>query len=561
VLDLSVRAQHSGVMLRRHHLFVLGCFGIGGGCSPTGHVATDGSGAQAAGGAPLATGGVTAGGGSTGGSATGGSAVGGSAVGGAANSGGSPSVGGTLSTGGNASGGGSGGGEPRPVVEAQPGTSLLVVDPSEERQYFQGWGTSMCWWANRVGRWTPEGVGRVADVLLDEVEGLGFNIFRYNIGGGENPSHTHMHEYKDLEGFQASDGSFDWSADQPQRAVLDALLARDDSLILEAFSNSPPYWMTQSGCASGSANGGNNLSADAYDDFAHYLTEVVLHFRDEWGITFRTLEPLNEPDSTWWTESGGQEGCHFSPPNQEQIIQLVAAELAAKGLTGTVVSAADENSIDDAVTNLGGFSDGTLQAISQINVHSYAGSQRTELRALATELGKPLWQSESGPLGISVDDDIEAALIMAERIMDDMTLLGAEAWLDWQVADTSVNWASITLDDQSEDFEPRKRFYVQAAYSRFIRPGAQILGVDAPDILVAENADEQSLVLVFWGGSTARSFTLDLTQLPAVGDEAQVFRTSRTEDLVLLPSVPIEGYSLVVSAPANSLTTLVVPLP
>jgi O-glycosyl hydrolase len=496
---------------------------------------------------------------SVGGVPSGGSSAGGTSTGGTTSGGGAFTTGGTAS--GGSSGGGSGGSEPRPIVEPEPGTSLLVIDPAERRQHFQGWGTSMCWWANRVGRWTPEGVGRVADVLLDEVEGLGFNIFRYNIGGGENPSHTHMDEYKDLEGFQSSDGTFDWTLDQSQRAVLDALVARSDHLILEAFSNSPPYWMTESSCASGSSGGGNNLKADSYDDFAHYLTEVALHFRDEWGITFDTLEPLNEPNSTWWKSNGGQEGCHFSPANQEQIIQLVREQLDEKGLTETFVSAADENSIDDAITNLNGFGNGTLAAIAQINVHSYAGSKRQELRALATELGKPLWQSESGPLGISVDDDIEAALVMAERIMDDMTELGAEAWLDWQVGDVSLNWASITLNDGEEDFELRKRFYVQAAYSRFIRPGAQVLGVDAPDVLAALNLDGQSLVLVFWGGDMDRSFTLDLTQLPAVGTEAQVYRTSRTEDLEALPLLAIEGYSMVVSAPEGSLTTLVVPLP
>jgi hypothetical protein len=59
--------------------------------------------------------------------------------------------------------------------------------------------------------------------------------------------------------------------------------------------------MTKSGCASGNTDGSNNLKDDSYDAFADYLTEVVKHFRDSWGITFRTLEPLNEPNASWWT--------------------------------------------------------------------------------------------------------------------------------------------------------------------------------------------------------------------------------------------------------------------
>src|SRR5690606_6536211 len=163
-----------------------------------------------------------------------------------------------------------------------------------------------------------------------------------------------------------------------------------EAVIFEAFSNSPPYWMTKSGCASGSADGSNNLEDDAYDDFADYLTEVVAHYRDTYGIVFRTLEPLNEPNPNWWKSNGRQEGCHFSPSNQERILREVAAKLAEKGLTDTTVSASDENSMDDAYDNMRAFSAETLDVISQMNVHSYAGSKRAEVRQLAASKGKRL---------------------------------------------------------------------------------------------------------------------------------------------------------------------------
>jgi len=540
------------VNLRRRQLIPLSCLCLGIACSEAAPTGQGGSGGLSSGGAEGAVGGLSSSGGSSG-----------SSSGGELQSGGVSGSGGTSGSGAASSNGGSGGGLPRPIVEAEPGTTLLVIDPSDQRQEFEGWGTSLCWWADRVGRWSDEGVGRVVDALLDTETGLGYTIFRYNIGGGEDPAHDHMGQYREIEGFQTSDGAFHWDADPYQRAVLDELVARDPDLILEAFSNSPPYWMTQSGCASGSASGGNNLKDDAYEPFAHYLTEVVKHFKDSAGIVFRTLEPLNEPNANWWKAEGGQEGCHFSPANQQQIIQAVQAELAAKGLTDTVVSAADENSIDDAVTNLNSFSTETVEAIGQVNVHSYSGSKRKELRALTTTLDKRLWQSESGPLSVDVADDIEAALFMGGRIMADLTDLGAEAWVDWQVGDTSANWASITLSDQDEAFTARKRFYVQAAFSRFIRPGARILAVDVPDVVLALNQDGKSLAIVVRNGDAAgpRAFTLDLTALPSVGTQAQVYRTSRAEDLAALPDVAIEGFSFVVSAPANSLTTVVVPLP
>jgi len=70
--------------------------------------------------------------------------------------------------------------------------------------------------------------------------------------------------------------------------------------VFEAFSNSAPWWMTTSGCASGAERGGeDNLCADAVPAFAAYLAAVVGHFCRVEGIAFGSVSPLNEPDSAW----------------------------------------------------------------------------------------------------------------------------------------------------------------------------------------------------------------------------------------------------------------------
>lgn len=48
---------------------------------------------------------------------------------------------------------------------------------------FDGWGTSLCWWANVVG-----GYGNRDQYMNLAFGQLKLNIVRYNIGGGENPS-------------------------------------------------------------------------------------------------------------------------------------------------------------------------------------------------------------------------------------------------------------------------------------------------------------------------------------------------------------------------------------
>lgn len=480
-------------------------------------------------------------------------------------SGGAPigGSGGSGSSNGGSATGGSAGQGPRPVVEAAPGTTLVKVNPAVRYQTFEGWGTSLCWWADRVGGWDASGRNAVVDAIVNPVSGLGYNVFRYNIGGGDAPAHDHMDAHREMPGFEPSAGTWNWDADANQRAVLQQIVKSGQDVILEAFSNSPPYWMTKSGCASGSSDGANNLKDDSYDAFADYLTEVVKHYRDTFGIEFRTLEPLNEPNANWWKSNGSQEGCHFSPSNQETIIKAVAQQLADKGLTKTSVSASDENSMDDAYNNLRAFSAATLSAVTQFNTHSYAGSKRKELSALATSKAKRLWQSESGPLNQTLADDAAAALFMAGRIITDLRDLKPQAWIDWQVGDPARAWATLNLNDSGQSFAPLKRFYMHAGFSRYIRPGAILVDIDSADMVAALSADGHSLTIVARNGdaSASKRFTFDLTALPSVASTAENYRTSRTEDLAKLPALSIDQYSLQLTAPASSITTIVVPMP
>ena len=492
---------------------------------------------------------------------------------GAAGSGGDNNSGASGQAGGGSSAGGAGesgagsagtaGMGPRPIVTAAAGTQLVKVDPGVRYQTFEGWGTSLCWWANHVGGWSSSARNAVVDAVTDPVNGLGYNVFRYNIGGGENPAHEHMGQYHEMPGFEPAAGTWTWDADANQRAILQRIVANDKDVILEAFSNSPPYWLTKSGCASGSSDGSNNLKDDSYPAFADYLTEVVKYYRDTFGITFRTIEPLNEPNANWWKANGNQEGCHFSAANQQTIVNAVAAKLAEKGMSYTTVSASDENSIDDAYNNLRTFSTATFSAVSQLNTHSYAGTHRSDLLALATSKGKRLWQSESGPLSQTLADDSEAALFMAGRIITDLRQLQPTAWVDWQVGDPSANWASFKLNDAQQTFAPLKRFYMHAGFSRYIRPGAIFVDVDNAEMVAALSADGHSLALVVRNGDTTASkgFTFDLTALASVGPNAEVHRTSRTENLASLAPAAIRDFSFVAQVPPFSITTFVIPVP
>ncbi|HET9932690.1 MAG TPA: glycoside hydrolase [Polyangiaceae bacterium] len=533
---------------------------VQGGARTNGGTNASGGTTNAAGGADGKGGSATSGGTST----SGGSPSGGNSTSGGAgrNAGGTVGSSGSGGQSGSASGGAPGGSGGRPQVKAESGATLVKVDPNTKRQSFEGWGSSICWWGDRVGGWAEDKRNALVDLIVDAKNGLGYNIFRYNIGGGENPAHTHMGEHRDMPGFEPSKGTWDWNADARQQAVLKRLLSSGQNIILEAFSNSPPYWMTKSGCASGSSDGSDNLKDDQYDAFADYLTEVVKHYHDELGVTFRTLEPLNEPNANWWKSNGGQEGCHFGPSNQQRIIKAVGAALASKGLTGTTVSASDENSMDDAYNNVRGFDSTTLGYMSQLNTHSYAGTKRAEVRALATDKKKRLWQSESGPLSVDLANEMEAAIFMAGRIILDLRELQPNAWIDWQLLDTSPTWTSFVFDDKKQSFTPNKRFYMHSGFSRYIRPGATFVSIDNADMVAALSSDEASVTIVVRNGdkSATRKFTFDLTRLPVLPASVEVYRTSSSENLAHLDPMKPGDWSFTATMPASSVTTFVLAL-
>lgn len=439
----------------------------------------------------------------------------------------------------------------------------VTIDPNTTYQTIEGWGSSICWWGNQIGSWSADNRNKLIEKIVSPSDGLGYNIFRYNIGGGDAPSHNHMRDFGEIEGYQNANGTWNWNADATQRAVLNRLIERGEyygsNMILEAFSNSPPYWMTKSGCASGSSDGSNNLKDDYYDDFAEYLTEVVKHFRDESGITFRTLAPMNEPNVSWWKSNGSQEGCSFSYANQQKIIKEVGIKLKSKGLTGTTVSAADENSIDTAYSGLSTYDSTTLSYVSQANTHSYSGSKRTQYRDLAKSKGLKIWQSESGPLSFN-GNMADSCIMLSKRIVTDLKEMQCDAWLDWQIIDGG-NWGSFYVNNSAQTFTLTEKFYMHSNYSRFIKPGYKIIGADNANTVATISPDKKKLVIVATNdnASSGTSFAFNLSKFANVNSSVEVYRTSPSLNLVK-SNITAINKNISDTLPAYSINTYVITL-
>lgn len=440
----------------------------------------------------------------------------------------------------------------------------VLIDPDVQYQTITGWGTSLAWWGNAIGLWSDTTKkNEIMDLIFDENTGLGLNIARYNIGGGENPSHEHMRDKAEIDGYQPSEGVWDWTADSSQRWILDQAIARGVDTI-EAFSNAPPYWMTYSQCAAGSTFGNNNLKDNYYDDFAEYITEVIKHFKDNWGITFDTVAPLNEPISTWWKSSNNQEGCHFDRDKQNLLINLVGEKLTLKGLD-TTISVPEEYNINDTITSYNAFDSSGKSYITQINTHTYKGDNRVGLLGTALAEGKKLWVSEVGAGGSASHDhnDMTSVIDLSNQITKDLKELQPDAWVYWQVVEDEAgdhNWGLIHANFSGiEDYWVTKQYYGMANYSKFIRPGYKIIDVNNTNILATLDNNTNKLVCVVTnGGSSDATYNIDLSKFNSIGSTATPYRTSQNENLAQLSDITVVNNHLEVTAKANSVTTYVI---
>lgn len=456
---------------------------------------------------------------------------------------------------------------------------VVIIDPFGERQTFEGWGTSLCWWANVIGGWSEENINDVMDLLYSPTEGLGFNIARYNIGGGDDPSHTHMRIGGDVPGYLPTEGgSYDWSRDANQRKILNEAIERGVDIV-EAFSNSPPYWMTYSGCSAGNTfPWDDNLKADYYDDFADYLTEVTKHFKEEWGITFRTLSPINEPSTgLGWKAGNNQEGCDWAKESQEKIYRELQNSLENKNLNNDIKISGNEETNLDWTLDMEDYAQDVQDAIWQINTHTYHGTMRPEVKSFSRFSNKKIWMSETDssptlPLSGGAHDHfgehaMEEALWLAEKIYYDVYDIGAEAWVFWQAVEDEVGALSgdhsfglihTPFNEDNNNFIKTKKYYTMAQYSKFIRPGYKIIYNGISKTLAAYSEDSEKLVLVAYNDADSnKAITYDLSRFDSLGN-VTAYRTSINEDLQPINNLAISDKKLHVNLPSQSVMTFVI---
>ncbi|MEU4799338.1 glycoside hydrolase [Streptomyces sp. NPDC023327] len=495
---------------------------------------------------------------------------------------------------------------PQPAAVAATAAVTVRPDPSYRQEKFEGWGTSLAWFANATGGYPEEIRQKLARLLFDD-DGLALNIARYNIGGGNAPDvKDYLRAGGAVEGWwRAPEGTTredtgwwdakdpaDWNprADATQRWWVDRI--KNDIDHWETFSNSPPWFMTRSGYVSGGFDAAQDqLKAESADDFAAYLAGATRRLEKEHGIKVDTLDPFNEPNTTYWSTrlgsdgepvGGRQEGAHMGPELQQRVIRALAPALRASG-TRARISAMDETNPEVFARNWHSYPAEVRALVDRMNVHTYGTAGRTTVRDLAKAAGKPLWMSEvEGDWGDGQDfADMSPGLGLAQHMVDDLRELEPRAWVFWQPVEDhdnmkpggesakGGNWGSIQLPFSctAEDtldtcpIRTNTKFDTARNFTHYIKPGDRLIKVDDTSSAAAVAENGRGATVVHVNSTTAeRTVTVDLSKFARVSRGATVTPvvTSAEGKLERHPAIGVTGRKATFTVPAESVTSFVV---
>ncbi|TPX35107.1 hypothetical protein SmJEL517_g02457 [Synchytrium microbalum] len=450
-----------------------------------------------------------------------------------------------------------------------------------------GFGTSLSWWARFVGE-TMNGTSQfeaLMDSVFDVNKGLGLTVVRYNIGGTQAgasgfPPYYGMPAVQQYEG-----GPYNFDLDYGQRYTLLASLKRG-IVAIELFLQSPPWWMTNSGSSKGNYDGSDNLSSSKYSLAADYLVNTIKYYRDNYGLNFFSVAPFSEPTASWWADNaaGRQEGCHFDLSSVASFTSVLNSTLQANNLS-TPIASTDDVAYSNTQASLQGLSSKQIAQIGKVNTHGYfdpPNSERASFGQVVQKYGKKAWMSELGTAGQAMLPDVAGirnlgGIGLARQIVADIYYIGVTAWVYWQAVDVAGGWGLISLPNgvyNASFFNnmptPGKQYYVMMQYSKWLRPGMDIVASDQGSdvaVIVGRSVSQKSMVVVALNaysydrvfGIDISGYALGVNATAAANVTISAYRTSDTENHAPI-AAPQYGSNSVISlyCPPNSVTTVIV---
>ena len=442
-------------------------------------------------------------------------------------------------------------------------TQSIGVNKFVEHQTFEGFGTSSAWWSQTIDN--EETAREIARLLYDDETGLGLDIYRYNIGGGEkeNPACRIGDPNRRTESFyvlneETGEYEYDFTRDANARRMLDMAVEYGASEVI-LFCNSPHFSMTASGQASGGLTEyASNLPKENYMAFVDYVLTIADWFVAQ-GYPVTAISPINEPQWKWGGDWVGQEGCHYTADETVEVLELFATEMQKRnspyklnGPESGELSPGYYEYIDKFFASeiLNDFCD-------TYSGHSYWIDNKHWIKAdvgkkFAEQYpGKKLEMSEWCELPLTIDSTtVDSGLYMANIIVQDLNLMNAVSWQSW----TAVNGDGL-MELKNGELVIYSRYYAYKHFSNFIKQG--MVRIDVMDSFegdsnVASTAftDGEKTVLVLLNNAENAQ---DI-KLYGAYKSAEIYTTDATSNF---EKTELNALQHSIDIPAKSITTVV----
>lgn len=489
------------------------------------------------------------------------------------------------------------------------GHTELYVTTSQ--QTIDGFGASDAWSMQYAGLWPKEKQSYVADKLFSQKMdskgnpvGIGLSIWRFNVGAGsveQGDKSMIKNAPRRTECFLQPDGTYNWNKQRGQQVFLKLAKERGVPYFI-AFLNSPPVYFTKNGLATNygreKEGGSYNLKEGQYDNFAHFIVNVLKGIKKHDGVDINYISPLNEPDGHWNWTGQDQEGTPATNAEIAKVVRTLSPALSKAGLKTKILV----NESSDYRCLLGvyqtewerGFSIRSLFAPDSVSTyigglpnvlrliggHTYwtttpldkLKEYRQEIAAETRKQGIGFWQTEYCIMGNDTeigggggyDRTMKTALYVARIIHHDLVYANAKSWQWWRALGGDYKDGLMRMYDEEEPQKARvedsKLLWALGNYSRFIRPGAIRYSLSGDDtepqglmVSAYKNKSGKWVVVAVNYASDEASFSLSLPK----GEKQkgwQLYRTSDTQNLALAGTVK-ELSGLVV--PGRTVTTFV----
>ncbi len=444
-------------------------------------------------------------------------------------------------------------------------SALVKIDPGIKYQTIEGYGHG------NMEQNTPVWYAMYSAVQIEEIldtvytlknGGLGLNIYRYLMPTADSPDHKHMRRLPSMANkpFEYQDGKFNWDGHEDVLWMAAGAVKRGAKLWASWYAI--PYWLSVSGCASGSQDGKiNNLPAGKEKRFIKHIVDVMDHFKNDWGIEFQYVSPVNEPEADWWKAGGGQPGSHVSSDQAITLYRELHKALRRNNHTSKLIA------YDAAYTNTTAYLNTLLESdikndIDVLACHQYITSEPAlkNWAKTAHRNRKSLWMSEWGDwtnTRKTQESQVKQMVNYANKLHEAFDVLQANAWIMWE--------AGFIFDTTTTGLKKRKSYWAIAHYSRHARPSfyrikAQCEGnkdVKTTAWLKSEdNSNASRLVLVTVNsGETNCSVKYDFSRWHK-SKVMTIRQTSADKNYEKLPPPVNQQSQVALALPGKSITTI-----